>query len=193
VVAVPPVTFPIAASGKCGLWEIGFQSDTKGTSLANVSLGASPSAFWSAGTTFVTGVVGWQENVSGTNDMQLVACTSISAVDGCTAAAHTPAGAYDADTAGNSITPFATAPFIPTSTVLSFTLNGATAGTDSITLLLRAVGINSSTGGETLSSKPSQAVTISNITLQSTPEPSSIFLLLSGIAATGAGKFRRRR
>ncbi len=171
----------------CGLWEIGFVSSSNTTSSqqASVTLGASPSTFWSAGT--YLGSKGWEQTTTGTNNLQLVGCTSGS--NGCTSTTPTPSGNYTSTQSSGTATPNGT-PLIPLSTQIQFILGNESAGNITINLLVRAVGINGN--GSSGVVKASQAIAFTNFAVSNTPEPGTILLALTGIAVIGFGKFRRK-
>jgi hypothetical protein len=184
---------------RCGLWEIGLFSDSN-TSNANISTvtpQTSPSSFWSAGTSLLGPTSGWQQTgvVGNATTLALVYCNSGTVgtpVNGCNAAsAKAPTGVYDTAATGGATASGAS--LISASTALSWLIPTGTVGSsDNLVIGFRVVGIDQTTGAETSGSKGNATVQINGITLTATPEPGSIFLFLSGVAALGFGKFRRR-
>lgn len=158
----------------CGIYAVSFVSDTESSTASN---GVGPSAFWSA-----TTILGKPSVEISNGQEQMLGLSPTT----------TPSGTY---TENLNATALGSPSVISTGTI-SFLLTNSTSNTsavgDTITLNVRAAGIvpvgTVSAGTTDGGGKGNQ-----NITFTLTPEPSSILLVLSGIAALGFAKVRRKR
>lgn len=104
---------------------------------------------------------------------------------------------YTTNTGGNSLTGIAamnatTAGSAQIGFLLDFATNIAAGTTTNLTLQLLGVTLNTTTGAEGTKALAGQ-LTISNVTLVPTPEPSSIGLAIAGLAGIAMGARRRRK
>jgi hypothetical protein len=183
-----------AAAAGCGIYAIDFKAAAGvGTGSASTTTaaayGASPTANWGVVTVLSDPNKGFEQLGTGTGvtgEELITANTSTSGKAGFTAnnTGGTLAGlsAMATTTTFAFLLDFGASVVAPTSLdTLTFNVLGAQLGTSGANL------------GKQLSKGLTGVITLNNVTLYATPEPSSMMLVFGGIAAIGLGQVRRVR